>query len=325
MKFARRTFLSLAVSAAALPAAAPIARAQAYPARPVRIVVGFAAGGPVDIAARLVGQWLSERLGQAFVVENRPGAAGNIATEAVANAAPDGYTLLMLGASNTINPSLYGNLKFDFLRDIVPVAGVMRTTLVLLVNPTFTAKSIPEFIAYAKNHPGKVNMGSGGTGTSSHMAGELFKAMTNVDMQHLPYRGESPGLNDLIGGQIQTMFANMSSSLEFVKAGKLRALAVTTTARSEMMPELPPIGDFVKAFEVSGMNGLGGPKNLPADIVDKLNREINAGLADPRLRARFADLGGTPIPGTSANYGNLLKTEVDKWAKVIRSAGIKPQ
>ena len=325
MKFARRTFLRLAVSAAALPAAAPIARAQAYPARPVRIVVGFAAGGPVDIAARLVGHWLSERLGQAFVVENRPGAAGNIATEAVANAAPDGYTLLMLGASNTINPSLYGNLKFNFLRDIAPIAGVMRTTLVLLVNPAFTAKSIPEFIAYAKSHPGKVNMGSGGTGTSSHMAGELFKVMANVDMQHLPYRGESPGLNDLIGGQIQTMFANMSSSLEFVKAGKLRALAVTTAARSEMMPELPPIEDFVKDFEVSGMNGLGGPKNLPADVVDKLNREINAGLADPRLRARLADLGGTPIPGAPTDYGNLLKAEVEKWAKVIRSAGIKPQ
>jgi tripartite-type tricarboxylate transporter receptor subunit TctC len=325
MKFPRRTFLRLAAGAAALPAVARIAKAQAYPARPVRIVVGFAPGGPVDIVARLVGQWLSERLGQPFVVENRPGAAGNIATEAVVNAAPDGYTLLLLGASNTINPSLYGNLKFNFLRDIVPVAGVMRSTLVLLLNPAFAPKTIPEFIAYAKAYPGKVNIGSGGTGTSSHMAGELFKAMANVNIQHLPYRGESPGLNDLIGGQIQAMFGNMSSSLEFIKASKLRALAVTTTARSEMMPELPTIGDFLKDFEVSGMNGLGGPKNLPADIVDKLNREVNAGLADSKLRTRLADLGGAPIPGSPANYRKLLTAEVEKWAKVIKSAGIKPQ
>jgi tripartite-type tricarboxylate transporter receptor subunit TctC len=290
----------------------------------VRLIVGFAAGGPVDIAARVIGQWLSERLGQPFVVENRPGASGNIATETVVNASADAHTLLLMGASNTINPALYSKLNFNFLRDIVPIAGIMRSTLVLLVNPSFGPKTVPELIAFAKTNPGKINMASGGTGTSSHMAGELFKAMADVDMLHLPYRGESLALNDLLGGQVQMMFGNMSSSLEFVRTDKLRALAVTTAARSEVLPELPTVGDFVPDYEVSGMNGIGGPRNLPAEVIDKLNKVVNAGLADSKLKARLADLGGTPIPGSPTDYGKLLSGEVEKWSKLIRASNIKP-
>ena len=324
MHLSRRNFFRLGATASLLPSIPRFALAQTYPSRPVRVVVGFAAGGPVDIVARIVGQRLSERLGQTFVIENRPGAAGNLATEAVANSPPDGYTLLLLGASNTINPSLYEKLKFNFLRDVAPIASIMRSTLILVVSPTFSPKSVSEFIAYAKANPGKINIGSGGTGTSSHMACELFKAMANVNMQHLPYRGEAPGLNDLIGGQIQAMFANMSSSLEFVTSGKLRALAVTTAARSERLPELPTVGEFVTGFEVSGMNGFGGPRTLPTEVVEKLNREVNAILVDPKLRGRLLDLGGTPLPGSPAEYGNLLSAEVEKWNKLIRAANIKP-
>jgi tripartite-type tricarboxylate transporter receptor subunit TctC len=324
MKLPRRRFLRLAAGVVVFPAVTRIARAQSYPTRPVRLIVGFAAGGPVDIAARVIGQWLSERLGQPFVVENRPGASGNIATETVVNASADAHTLLLMGASNTINPALYSKLNFNFLRDIVPIAGIMRSTLVLLVNPSFGPKTVPELIAFAKTNPGKINMASGGTGTSSHMAGELFKAMADVDMLHLPYRGESLALNDLLGGQVQMMFGNMSSSLEFVRTDKLRALAVTTAARSEVLPELPTVGDFVPDYEVSGMNGIGGPRNLPAEVIDKLNKVVNAGLADSKLKARLADLGGTPIPGSPTDYGKLLSGEVEKWSKLIRASNIKP-
>lgn len=323
MKLPRRRFLRLAAGAAMLPAVSHFAWAQPYPARPVRIIVGFAAGGPLDIVARVIGQWLSEQLGQSFVVENRPGAAGNIATETVVNASADGYALLSISASNTINPALYERLNFNFVRDIVPIAGIMRTTLVLLVNPSFRAKTVPEFIAFAKANPGKINMGSGGTGTSSHMAGELFNTMAGVNMLHLPYRGEALALNDLLGGQIQVLFGNLSSSLEFIRAGKLSALGVTTTTRSEVLMDIPTIGGFVPGFEVSGMHGLGGPRDLPAEIVDKLNKAVNAGLADPKVKARLADFGGMPIPGSPVDYGRLLSAETEKWAKVIRAANIK--
>src|SRR5215469_16383954 len=322
--FARRKFLHLTAAVAALPVLSRMARPQAYPARPVRIIVGFAAGGPADIAARLIGQWLSERLGKQFVIENRPGAAGSIATETVANAPADGYTLLLVSGSNTINAALYENLNFNFSRDIVAIAGMMRTTLVMLVNPSFEPKTVPEFIAFAKTNPGKVNMGSGGTGSVSHMAGELFKVSADVNLVHVPYRGEALALNDLLGAQIQILFGNMSSSLEFVRSGKLRALAVTTTARSDAMPDIPTVGDFVPGYEVSGMNGVGGPKGIPDEIIDKLNKEINGGLANSKLKARIADLGGTPIAGSPADYGKFLAVEIEKWRKVIKAANIKP-
>jgi tripartite-type tricarboxylate transporter receptor subunit TctC len=321
----RRSFLQLAAGAAALPAVSRVARGQTYPTRPVHLIVGFAAGGPLDILARILGQWLSERFGRQFVVDNRPGAAGNIATEIVVNASADGYTLLAMGASNTINATLYENLKFNFNRDIAPVAAIMRTTILLLVNPSFPAKTVPECIAYAKANPGKINMGSGGTGSSSHMAGELFKTMAGVNMVHVPYRGEALALNDLMGGQIQMMFGTMTSSIEFIRAGKLRAPAVATSTRSEVLPDIPTVGDFVAGYEASGMTGVGAPKNTPTEIIDKLNNEINAGLADPKMKARFADLGGTPLAGSPAAYGKLLAAETEKWAKVIRAANIKPE
>ena len=324
MKLPRRKFLHLATSAAALSVLPRAASAQTYPNRPVRWVVGFAAGGPQDIVARLLGQSLSERLGQQFVVENRPGAGGNIGTEAVVRAPADGYTILMIGPSAAINVTLYEGLSFNLLRDIVPVAGIMRTANVLEVNPSLPFKTVPELIAYAKANPGKINMASAGNGSSQHVAGELFKMMTGVDMVHVPYRGAAPALTDLLGGQVQIMFDNMASSVEHVRSGKLRGLAVTTAARSEALPELPTVGDFVAGYEASGLYGVGVPKDTPAEVVDKLNREINAAVNDPKMRPRLADLGGTVLSGTAADFGRLLAGEVEKWGKVVKFSGAKP-
>jgi tripartite-type tricarboxylate transporter receptor subunit TctC len=324
MKFPRRRFLQLAAGAAVLPTRAHKAGAQTWPTRPVRWLVGFAAGGPQDIVARLLGQWLSERLGQQFVVENRAGAGGNIATEAAVRAAADGYTILMIGPSATINVTLYEGLNFNLLTDIVPVAGIMRTSNVMELHPALPVRTVPEFIAYAKANPGKINMASAGNGSSQHVAGELFKMMTGVDMVHVPYRGAAPALTDLLGGQVQVMFDNMASSVEHVRSGKLRGLAVTTAARSEALPELPTVGDFVAGYESSGLYGVGMPKNTPVEFVNVLNREINAAIADPRMKARLADLGGTMLPGTSADFGRLIATEVEKWGKVVKFSGAKP-
>jgi len=324
MKLLRRQFLQLAAGAAALPAVSRIARAQAYPARPVRIIVGFTPGGPTDVFARVMGQWLSERLGQQFVVENRPGAASNIATEMVVNAPPDGHTLLLTAPANTINATLYDKLSFNFIRDIVPVASIVRTIYVMVVNPAIAAKTVPEFIAYAKANPGKINMSSAGSGTPQHVAGELFKMMTGVEMVHVPYRGAAPALTDLISGQVQIMFDNVTSSLEFIKAGKLRPLAVTTAARSEFLPNIPTVSEFVPGFEASAQFGLGVPKNTPAEIVAKLNKEVNAGLADPTIKSRFADLAAAVLPGSPTDFGKLIADETEKWAKVVKFSGAKP-
>jgi tripartite-type tricarboxylate transporter receptor subunit TctC len=307
-----------------LPAMPRLARAQSYPSRPVRWIVGFAAGGPQDIVARLLAQYLSERLGQQFVIENRSGAGGNIGTEAVVRAAPDGYTMLMIGPSATINPTLYDNLSFVFLRDIAPVASIMRTSNVMEVHPSFPAKTVAEFIAYAKANPGKINYASAGSGSSHHMAGELFKMMAGIDMVHVPYRGAAPALTDLLAGQVQTMFDNMTSSVEHVRSGRLRGLAVTTAARSEALPDLPIVGDFVPGYEASGIYGIGLPKDTAPDIVDKLNREINAALSDPRIKARLADLGGLILSGTSVDFAKVLAEEVEKWGKVVKFSGAKP-
>jgi tripartite-type tricarboxylate transporter receptor subunit TctC len=325
MKFPRRQFLQLAAGAAALPAVSRIGWAQTYPTRPVRLIVGFAPGGPNDIVARLVGQSLSERLGQQFVIENRTGAGGNIGTEAVVNASPDGYTILLIDSSNTINPTLYDKLNFNFIRDIAPVAGVMRGPLVMEVNPAFPAKTVLEFIAYAKANPGKISMASGGNGTSSHMAGELFKATAGINMVHVPYRGTAPALTDLLGGQVQVMFGNMLASVEYVRDGRLRGLAVTTTSRSEALPDIPTVSDFVSGYEASAWQGVGAPKNTPSEIVEKLNKEINASLADPKVRARLADLGGTALGSTPSEFGKLIAEDTDKWGKVIRAANIKAE
>jgi tripartite-type tricarboxylate transporter receptor subunit TctC len=325
MELPRRRFLQLAAAAAALPVISGIARAQTYPARPVRIITGFAAGAGADLVARLMDQWLSERLGQPFVVENRPGAGGNIGTEAVVRAAPDGYTLLLASSSNAINATLYERLNFNFIHDIAPVAGVMRVPNVMLVHPSVPATTIPEFIAYAKAHPGKITMASGGIGSASHVAGELFATMTGINMIHVPYRGAAPALTDLLGGQVQISFVGMTASIEYIRAGKLRALAVTTTARSEALPELPTIGEFVPGYEASQWYGIGAPKNTPAKIVDKLNREINAGLADPKIEARLADFGGTPLTGSPTDFETFVAAETEKWARVIKLAGIKAQ
>jgi tripartite-type tricarboxylate transporter receptor subunit TctC len=325
MKLPRRTFLHLAAGAAALPAVSRIARAQTYPTRPVRIIVGFAAGGPTDLYARLIGQWLAERLGRPFLIENRPGAGGNIATESVVNAAADGYTLLLVAAANTINATLYDNLNYTFIRDIAPVAGILRTFYVMEVNPSVPAKTVPEFIAYAKANPGKVNMASAGSGTPQHVAGELFNMMAGVNMLHVPYRGAAPALTDLLGGQVQVMFDNLTSSIEHIRTGKLRALAVTTAVRSEALLDVPTVGDFLPGFEASGLYGLGAPKATPAAIIERLNQEINAGLADPKIKARLADLGGTMLPGSPADFGKLIAEETEKWAKVVKFAGIKPE
>jgi tripartite-type tricarboxylate transporter receptor subunit TctC len=324
MKLPRRTFLHLAAGAAALPAVSRIARAQEYPTKPVRIIVGFAPGGGADIAARLIGQWLSERLGQSFVIENRPGAGSNIATEAVVRAPSDGYTLLLVSAPAAINATLYEKLSFNFIRDIAPVASISHVPHVMVVHPSFPAKTVPEFIAYAKANAGKINMASAGNGSTPHVAGELFKMMAGVNLIHVPYRSAGPALTDLLGGQVQVMFDNMASSIEHIRAGKLRPLAVTTTMRSETLPDVPTVSEFVPGYEVSNWFGVGAPKATPAEILDRLNTEINASLADPKLRARLADLGGTPLVGSPADFGKLIATETEKWAKVIRAANIKP-
>src|SRR5882672_8232521 len=313
MKLPRRSFLGLAAGAAAFPAASRMASAQAYPSRPVRIVVGYAAGGGQDILARLIGQWLSERLGQSFIIENRPGGGANIATEAVVRAPPDGYTLLTVGPAHAVNATLYDKLNFNFLRDIAPVASMTRNPSVLEVHPSVPVNSVLEFIAFAKANPGKVNMASAGNGTVQHVGGELFKLMTGVDMVHVPYRGAGPALADLLGGQVQVMFDTAISSIEYIRAGKLRALAVTTATRSEILPDLPPIGDFVPGYEASSVNGMGAPRDTPPEIIDRLNREINAGLADPKLRARLVDLGSTVLMGAPADYSKLLADETQKW------------
>ena len=325
MKLPRRRFLHLAAGAAALPAASRIARAQAYPSRPARIVVPFAAGGSTDIIARLIGQWLSERLGQQFVIENRPGAGSNIGTEVVVNAPPDGYTLLLVGASSAINATLYEKLNFNFLRDITPVSGIISVPFIMAVHPSFPAKTVSEFIAYARANPGKVNMASGGNGTAGHLSGELFKMMTGLNMVHVPYRGEAPALTDMLGGQVQAMFGTMPASIEYVRAGKLRPLAVTSARRSELLPDLPTVGDFVPGYETSAWQGIGAPKNTPAEIIDKLNKEINAGLADPKMKTRVADMGGTVLAGSPADFGKLIADETEKWGKVIRAANIKAE
>jgi tripartite-type tricarboxylate transporter receptor subunit TctC len=325
MKRLRRRFLHLAAGAAALPIVSRIAWAQSYPMRPVRLVVFFPAGGVGDLLARLMGQWLSERLGKPFVVENRPGAGGNIGTEAVVRASPDGYTLLWATSPNAINATFYDNLNYNFIRDVMPVAATIRVPNVMEVNPSVPAKTVPEFIAYAKAHPGKLNMASGGNGVPSHVAGELFKMMAGVDMVHVPYRGGAPALVDLLAGQVQVMFDAMPSSIEYIRAGRLRPLAVTTATRSEVLPDIPTVGDFLPAFEASTWFGVGTPKNTPSEIVDKLNKEINAGLADPKIKARIADLGGTVLSGTPADFGKLIADETEKWAKVVKFAGIKPE
>ena len=325
MKLPRRQFLHLAAAAAALPAASGFAWAQTYPSRPVRVIVGFAAGGPNDILARLIGQWLSEQLGQPFVIENRPGAGSNIATEAVVHAPPDGYTLLLIGPANAINATLYDKPNFNFIRDIAPVASVIRGALVMLVHPSVPAKTLPEFIAYAKANPGKLSYGSGGVGGISHIAPELFKMMAGVDMVHVPYRGVAPALTDLLGGQVQVVFVNLAPSIEYIRVGKLRALAITTTTRSDALPDIPTVAEFVPGYEASTLFGLGSPKNTPTEIVDKLNKEINAALADPKIKARLADLDGTVLGGSPADFGKLIAEEIEKWGKVIRAANIRPE
>jgi tripartite-type tricarboxylate transporter receptor subunit TctC len=321
----RRQFLHLAAGAAALPALSRTARAQAYPTRPVRIVVGFGSGSAFDILARLIGQSLSERFGQPFVIENRGGAAGSLATEAVVRAAPDGHTLLLCGSPDAFNATLYDKLKFNFIRDITPISSIARGPNVLVVHPSFPAKTIPEFIAHAKANPGKVDFASAGIGSVSHMAGELFMAMAGVNMVHVPYRGLAPALTDLLGGQVQAIFSTTPPSIENVRAGKLRALAVTSTTRSEALPDLPTIGEFLPGYDATLLTGLGAPKTTRADIVERLNKEVNAALADPAMKARLADLGNAPVPMTSADFGKLIAAETEKWAKVIRAANIKPE
>ena len=323
MKLPRRTFLQLAAEVAALPVAWAIARAQSYPSRPVHVIVATAAGGGNDIAARLIGQWLSEHFGQPFIIENRPGAGSNIGTEAVVRATADGYTLLLVSASNAINATLYEKVTFNFVQDIAPIASITRTPLVVLVNPSIPVKTALEFIAYAKANPGKINMASGGNGTPSHMAGELLKMMTGVDLVHVPYRGLGPALTDLLGGQVQVMFGGTTASIPYTRSGKLRALAVTTTARSELLPDLPTLGDFVPGYEASQWYGIGAPKNTPTEIIDRLNGGINASLGDLKIKARLTDLGGTALPGSPVDFGKLIAEETEKWGKVARFAGIK--
>ena len=323
MRSARRGFLRLAAGAAVLPAASRLARAQTYPARPVRILVGFAPAGVQDIFARLIAQWLSEQMGQSFVVENRPGAGGNIATEQVVKAPADGHTLLLVASSAAINASLYEKLNFNFIRDIAPVAGISRAPLVMLVHPSVPAHTVPEFIAFAKGNPGKINMASPGAGSVPHIAGELFKTMAGVDILHVPYRGGAPALNDLLGGQVQMMFSN-SPIIDHIRAGKLRALAVTTTTPSKVLPDLPTVSEFLPGFEASNWQGIGAPRNTPAEIVDTLNRAINAALADAKLQRQLAEMDGTVITGSPDDFGKLIADETEKWGRVIRSASIKP-
>jgi tripartite-type tricarboxylate transporter receptor subunit TctC len=323
MKLSRRQFLRLAAGAAALPAVSRIARAQAYPTQPVRIIVGFPAGGSTDILARLMGQWLSERLGQPFLVENRPGAAGNIATEAVVRAPADGYTLLLIAPPNAINATLYEKLNYNFIRDIAPVTGIIVTPLTMDVNPSVPVRTVPEFIAYAKTNPGKLNMGSGGIGSPQHVAGELFKMMTGANMVHVPYRGGALAIADLLGGQVQVMFDVLPESIEYIRAGKLRSLAVTTEMRSQAVPDLPTLSEFVPGYEAGTFYGVGAPRNTPTEIIEKLNKEINAALADPNMKARLVALGGTMLPGSPADFGRLIAEETEKWAKVVKFSGAK--
>jgi len=325
MSFLRRQFLKLAAVVAAAAAVPQFASALDYPTRPVRIIAGFAAGGGVDVTARLIGQWLTDRLGQSFVIENRPGAGGNIGTEAVVNAAPDGYTLLLATVPNAVNASLYEKLSFNFIRDIVPVAGIIRVPMVILLNPSVPAATVAEFISYAKANPDKVNMASAGNGSAPHMAGELFKMMAGVNLVHVPYRGQGPALTDLLGGQVQVLFAATPGTTEYITTGKLRALAVTSASRAEMLPELRTVGDFVPGYEASQWYGIGVPRDTPVEIVDKLNKEINAAIADPAMKARFAAIGGEPLPGSPAEFGKLIAEETEKWGRVVRAAGIKPE
>ncbi len=322
MKLVPRDFCFAAIAVVGL-AASPIAWAQPYPARPVHLVVGFPPGGPADIFSRLMGQWLSERLGQPFAIENRPGAGSNIATEAVARAPADGYTLLQVGPPHAINATLYDKLNYDFMRDIAPVAGIVRSPNVMVVHPSFPAKTVPEFIAYAKSHPGKINMASSGNGTVTHVAGELFNMITGAHMVHVPYRGSAPALAGLLGGQVQVMFDNMPSSIEFIKTGKLRSLAVTQAMRADALPDVPTVGEFLPGYEASSWFGIGAPKNTPAEIIDKLNKEINAALGDAKMKARLADLGGTALVGSPADFGKLIAEETEKWAKVVKFSGAK--
>jgi tripartite-type tricarboxylate transporter receptor subunit TctC len=324
MILTRRRFLYLATAAAALPALPRIAPAQAYPTRPVRLVIGYPPGGSADITARLIGQWLSERLGQPVVIESRPGAGTNIATETVVNAPPDGYTLLLVAPANAINATLYEKLNHNFMRDIAPVAGLIRFPNVIVVNPSVPAKTVPELIAYAKANPGKLNMASSGAGSTIHVSGELFKMMTGINMVHVPYRGGAPALTDLISGQVQVMFDNVPTSLEFIRAGKLRPLAVTTAARSHVLPDLPTVADFVPGYEASAWYGVGVPKGTPDAIIDKLNKEINAILDNPKAKARFAELGASLIGGSATEFGQLVVDETEKWAKVVKFSGAKP-
>jgi tripartite-type tricarboxylate transporter receptor subunit TctC len=299
--------------------------AEDYPARPVRVIAGFGAGGGVDITARLIGQWLNEKLGQSFVVENRTGAGGNIGTEAVVTAAPDGYTLLLATVPNAVNASLYTNLKFNFIRDIAPVAGIIRVPMFIMVHPSVPVKTVPELIAHAKANPGKVNMASAGNGSAPHMAGELFKMMTGVDMVHVPYRGQGQALTDLLGGTVQVLFATAPGTTEYVTSGKLRALGVTTATRAQVLPDVPPVGVFVPGYETSQWYGMCAPGKTPAEIIGKLNKEINAAITDPGMKARLAAIGGEPLPGTPADFGKLIAEETEKWAKVVQAAGLKPE
>ncbi len=325
MNLLRRQFLRLGAAAAALPAVSRIANAQSYPARPVRWIVGFTPAGGNDITARLIGQWLTEKLGQPFVIENRPGAGTNIAAEAVINSPPDGYTLFLTNTSNTVNNSLYEKLSFDFIRDMMPVVGISRAPVVMVVDPSLPVKTVPEFIAYAKANPGKINMGSAGIGATGHLAGELLQMVTGIKLVHVPYRGNAPALTDLIAGQVQIVFPSSASSIELVKTGKVRGLAVTGAVRLAALPELPTVADFVPGYEASSLYGIGVPRNTPAEVIERLNREVNAALADPKMKERFVDLGGTPFGGSPADFGKLLADETEKWAKVVKFAGIKPQ
>jgi tripartite-type tricarboxylate transporter receptor subunit TctC len=325
VKFPRRTFLYLAAGAAAFPAMPRPSRAQAYPSRPVRIIVGFPAGGATDIQARLMGQWLSDRLGQQFIIENRAGASGNIGTEAVAKAPPDGYTLLQVVTPNAINAALYSNLSFDFSRDIAPVICAARLAYVIVVHPSLPVATVPELIAYAKANPGKINYGSAGSGTPQNISAELFKMMAGVNLVHVPYRGGAPATTDLVGGHIQAIFSPVSESIEHIKAGKLRPLAVTTTSRLDVLPDVPTVADFVPGYEASGFAGIGVPRNTPAEIIDMLNKELNAGLADSKVKARIVELGGTVLGGSPAEFGTILSEAIEKWAKVIKFAGIKAE